>query len=103
MMNKRKPSRTQTTNANLAELLTNSNGRVSFKDAQRLRPHLTSYTKLAELLMIDPPNGPSEKDLEHLLVLELGGQKRKNVIKKIVGRMLSLRRKKIYEAIGLEA
>lgn len=100
MMNRR---RYQTVaNPELVNLLANSNGWVSFKDVQRLRPHLASYTKLAELLMIDPPNGPSEKDLENLLVIEFGGQKRKNVMKKIVGRMLSLRRKKIYEVIDLE-
>jgi len=99
-MNRRKYQKAA--NPELANLLPNTKGVISFKDSQRLRPHLTSYAKLAEVLMLEGPNGPSEKDLECLLVLESGGLKRENVTKKIVGRMLSLRRKKIYEVIGLE-
>lgn len=55
---------------------------VSEKDFERLSPHLGNWTRLNDLLLL----GVNESDLQRLVVIELQGSKRPQILGKLLAR-----------------
>lgn len=52
------------------------------KDCERLRPHLAAWMKLHETLLL----GVNVPDLQRLILLELLGAKRRDILKRLIAR-----------------
>lgn len=68
---------------------------ISDKDAERLSSHLSGWNHLHELLIL----GVNERDLERLVILELGGKRRLGLISRLLSRLLTMQRNRIWEKI----
>jgi hypothetical protein len=71
---------------------------INEEDRERLGQHLTGWNKLNELFVLD---ALSLEDLERMVIMELTGPARMNIIHKLVGRLYSRMRNETLESINL--
>lgn len=69
---------------------------LSDKDKERLGVHLAGWNRLNEILLL----GVNEGDLQRLIVLELMGSRRLDIVNRLLGRLQKLERKRIRERIA---
>jgi hypothetical protein len=69
---------------------------IDTKDFQRLSPHLSGWVRLHEILLLDV----NEPDLMRLVLIELMGRKRKQIIQRLLGRLAKLQRARYEERIS---
>jgi hypothetical protein len=67
------------------------------KDAARLTPHLSSWRSLHEIMLL----GVNEPDLKRLVVLELLGQKRRQILQRLIGRISSIQTSRVIAKVNL--
>ena len=73
---------------------------VTKEDVARLTPLIKSWVTLNEAyLLVDI----SITDVEKMIEIESGNRNREHLLKKLVGKWGSLRRKQLYERLGLES
>lgn len=72
---------------------------VNEEDKVRLKPHLTNYAKLNELLLLDVL---TEEDILIMLSMESrrGNGHRPTVVQKLIGRYTSLSRRRLYTELN---
>lgn len=58
---------------------------VSSKDYRRLSPHISNWPKLNELFILGVPT----EDLKKMLVIEISGKKRKEIVTRLCARIKS--------------
>ncbi len=68
---------------------------VSSKDRERLSPHLVSSGRLNEMFLL----GVNEPDLCRLVVLELMGNQRRDILSRLLSRILTIQRRRIQGRI----
>jgi hypothetical protein len=70
---------------------------ISDKDVERLSPHLSGWMSLHEIMLL----GINESDLQRLVVLELLGKKRKDILQRLTARIASTRLAEMKRRIAL--
>lgn len=70
--------------------------RITIADRKRLEPVLTGWNRVMNWLKTCPTN---DDDLMKLIIIEVERKKRKPIIQRLVGRLLSNRRKALMSAI----
>lgn len=68
---------------------------IDEKDRDRLKVHLSGWNRLNEILLL----GINEPDLRRLVILELLGARRKEMLTRLLGRLAKLERKRILSRI----
>lgn len=68
---------------------------IDEKDCDRLKVHLSGWNRLNEILLL----GINEPDLRRLVILELLGARRKEMLTRLLGRLAKLERKRILSRI----
>lgn len=66
------------------------------KDQERLKVHLVGWNHLNEILLLGSINEP---DLMRLVILELAGSRRMDIINRLLGRLAKLQRRRLRERI----
>lgn len=69
---------------------------LSPKDQERLSVHLIGWNRLNEILLLGSIN---EADLKRLIVMELAGSRRMDIINRLLGRLQKIQRKRITDRI----
>lgn len=69
---------------------------VSDKDQERLSVHLVGWNRLNEILLLGSLNEP---DLKRLVIIELAGSRRLDIVNRLLGRIAKLERKRINSRI----
>lgn len=70
---------------------------LSLKDTKRLKPHLSSWPRLNELFLL---GGLSPDDLRKLILIEVQGKQRRQILDKLVSRLKSAERVQLRELIN---
>lgn len=68
---------------------------ITDKDAERLAPFLTNWMKLHHFFL----KGTNIVDLRRLIVMELMGSQRKDILTRLSGRLATLQRKELQKRI----
>lgn len=64
---------------------------IDDKDVERLKVHLSGWNRLNEILLL----GINESDLRRLVIIELMGARRNEMLTRLLGRIAKLERKRI--------
>jgi hypothetical protein len=68
----------------------------SDKDQERLKVHLVGWNHLNEILLLGSVN---EADLKRLVILELSGSRRMDIVNRLLGRLAKVQRRRLRERI----
>jgi hypothetical protein len=68
---------------------------ISDKDKERLGVHASGWNRLNEILLL----GVNEADLQRLIIIELMGSRRLDIVTRLLGRLQKLQRKRIRDRI----
>ncbi len=71
---------------------------ITDKDAERLKQYLTGWNKLVQVLIA----GVNKPDIQRLIILELMGKRRPQIIDKLLVRLGKIERERIEERIMIQ-
>jgi hypothetical protein len=70
--------------------------KVTASDRRRLTPHLTNWQRLNEVFQLGTI---STDDLNKMIVIEFGGQRRWRILDRLIARFYSIQRQELVERV----
>lgn len=68
---------------------------LTIKDVKRLLPHLSNWPKLSNVLMLGLPN----EDLKKMVLIELNGKQRREILSRLCARLKKQELKQLRELV----